>query len=206
MLGWTGILGAAAFFTSMLALQIIVPEIDLFHGYVSNYANSRYGPLFAGGIIIHGFANLGIAYGVGLALRPSARSAWTRAGLILFAISSIGAILAGFFPIDTPGVKTAAGTAHVLITAGGFIVELIALVFLAYGFTKEPLWRSYALPTAAFFAAGAVILAWLAVSIYRHIAPGIAERSALAIFLLWEVLTARRLAVFSSKTRNARSI
>ncbi len=196
LLGLGGILGATVFFVSILTLQILVPEINLFHGYVSNYANSRYGALFTTGIIIHGFANLGIAAGISLALRRSVRSAWTRAGLAFFVISSIGVILGGLFPTDVPGAKTIVGTLHVLIATSGFIIEPIVLALLAYGFSKEPLWRSYALPTAMFVVAGAIALAWLAVSLYTHAAPGLAERLTLAIFLFWEFLTAWRLAVF----------
>lgn len=198
LLGLIGVLGAAAFFISTLALQILVPEINLFHGYVSNYANSRYGMLFAVGIIIHGLANLGIAAGINLTFRRSVLSTWTRVGLILFAISSIGAILAGFFPTDAPGIKTAVGTIHILIAAGGFVVEPVALTLLAYGFSKEPPWQSYALPTAVIAAVGTLALIWLAVSLFMHITPGFAERLTLAVFLFWEILTAWRLATFSA--------
>ncbi len=200
LLGLAGLLGAAAFFVSILTLQIIAPEINLFHGYISNYANSRFGALFAAGIIIHGFANLGIAAGVNLALRPLVRSAWTRAGLIFFVISSIGVVLTGLFPTDTPGIKTAVGAIHTFIAASGFFVEPIALALLAYGFSKEPLWQSYALPTAMFVVAGTIALVWLAIALYIHAAPGVAERLTVAIFLLWEILTAWRLATFSSKS------
>ncbi len=200
VLGLIGILGAAVFFVSILILQILEPEINLFHGYVSNYANSRYGMLFTLGIVIHGFANLGIAAGISLALRRSVRSAWTRAGLIFFALSAIGTILAGFFPTDIPGIKTAVGTIHTLIAAGGFVVEPVALALLVYGFSKEPLWKSYVLPTAIFVFTGTVALIWLAISIYIHAAPGAAERFALSIFLLWEISTAWRLANFSFRS------
>ncbi len=201
-LGSVGIWGAAVFSISILILQILEPSVNLFHGYVSNYANSRYGWLFTITIIIHGLTNLGIAYGINLTF-PRYRF-WVKLGLILFAISSVGIVLAGLFPTDGAGVRTLAGKLHTAIATGSFVVEPLALALLAYEFSKESWWRSYAFPTALFALGGTLVLAWLAVSIYRHIVPGFSERLALIVFLLWEILTARRLVVFkeASNTYN----
>ena len=196
-----GVLGVIVFAATLVVLRALRPELSVFDDYVSDYANGSWGTLFTFAVFAHGAGNVAIAAGL---RRNLGRGRLAGLGVLAFAVAAGGFFLAGIFPTDPAGAPaTVTGAVHRGVATASFAVELVALVLLAPVFRASPAWRSY-LPLSLFLTvAAAVTLLWLVVGITNDWVPGLAERSALATFMVWEFATALRMALPVTGTRPA---
>lgn len=97
--GLLGLLGLAAFVSSVTVLHLTSSGIDWTRDYVSNPANQPLGGVLMTGTFLHGWGNLALTMGLRGALRPGRLRIWGR---LLFAlaqvISTVGihALVSGF--------------------------------------------------------------------------------------------------------------
>ena len=189
-LGVLGACGAALFVVILVTLHLLRPDLGFASDYVSDYANGPYGGWFAAALLAHGLGNLALATGLGLGVAPSRRG---LVGSALLAVAAVGILVAAVFATDPEGaLPTTAGRIHSLAAAAAFPVEVVALVLLARAFAASRRWSR--LTSAAAGVAG-LALAWLAVAVARGGAPGIPERTVLAVLAVWELSAAVRLAL-----------
>lgn len=191
-LGAVGTAGALAFLSALVALHLLGTGLSPVADFVSDYANSPYGGLFATTAIVHAVGNLTMSVGLWLAFGNSRAGRW---GVGLLAVASMGMLIAGAFPTDAPGAaQTVAGTIHRGAVTISFPLELVALVVLAAAL-RSALWRTHATFTRILSVLAAAALAWFATALAVGWPPGLPERATLAVFLVWELGTGIRLLV-----------
>lgn len=183
--GLLGLLGLVAFASSVIALHLTSNDIDLTHHYVSNLANQPLGWVFMVGAFVHGWGNLALTLGLRAALRPGRLRTWA---VLLFGLAAAGILLAAVFPIDahdqTPGVS---GRIHRAAASATFALELAALFVFSAAFGHQRRWRRQRAISLALAGSAAVALTAFVIAIQLDVMPGLAERVALAIFLVWEI-------------------
>jgi hypothetical protein len=182
--GLAGLLGTVAFATSLVVLHVARPDIDWTRHYVSDFANGRLGWVFIFGAAVHGLGNVALSLGLRRSLEPGPLSA---GAVLLFAAAAAGITAAALFPTDPVGsTPTFTGLVHRVAAAVSFPVELISLFMFSTAFATSPHWRRYTWGSFALSAIAAVAVAGLFLAVLCSRLPGLAERLALAIFLLWE--------------------
>ncbi len=192
-LGALGVLGAIVFWAALAVLHDLRPDLSFLDDYVSDYANGSGGTLFTVAVFAHGTGNMAIAAGL---RRDLGRGRVAGLGVLAFAVAAVGFFLAGIFPTDPAGAATTVtGLVHRGAATASFAVELVALVLLVPVFRARPAWRDHLPLSLSLTAAAAVALLWLGVGITNDWVPGLAERTALATFTVWEFATALRMAL-----------
>lgn len=183
--GIAGVVGVAAFASALVLLQMSRPEIDWKRHYVSEFANGPAGWLFIMGAAVHGLGNLALAAGLRRSLGPAMQS---RAAVFLLALAAAGILTAAFFPTDAGGqARTVAGLVHRLVASACFPLELVALFLFSATFAANPLWRRFSRPTFVWGLVMVLTLALLVLAVLWNRMPGLAERVALAGFMVWEL-------------------
>ena len=186
--GLLGATGAFSFLVLLIVLHRLRPDLSPVGSFVSDYANGPYGSLFRSALVFHGLGNFVTAVGLASVFVTS-RSG--RSGAILFGIAAVGTILGGFFSIDAfSAPRTMAGTIHKIVASVSFPVEAVALIFFSQALGALTGSRSFSLITFAAAAGGITALAWLLASLVTGSFPGLAERAAFAVFLIWEISAA----------------
>ncbi len=200
--GFAGLLGASLFAASLILLHLVRTDIDWTRHYVSNFVNDRFGWIFVVGAIAHGAGNLGLALGLHKSLDPDPR----RAGaVLLFGLAAAGFIVAAFFPIDPAGsLPTPVGFVHRAVVSAIFPLELAALFLFSAAFARHPRWRRHQRTSLALATVAAVAAAGFLLAVLLNRLPGLAERSALAGFLVWELWAALQLVRSASDIEVAR--
>ncbi len=187
--GILALLGAGIFLLSIVALHVMSSGIDWTNGYVSDLANEPHGWVFGFGAFVHGWGNLALAFGLFYALPSGRLRNW---GACFFGLAAIGIILTGLLPIDPPGVTTASfsGSLHRPVSSAAFGFEIIALfIFSAvFSYSKEPCWQRLKTISWALSVAAALAIVWFVFADQSGIAVGLAERAALVVLMLWELL------------------
>lgn len=183
--GLAGFLGGILFVTALIVLHIAGPAIDWTRHYVSEFANGPLGWLFVSATVVHGLGNLALDFGLRRTLAPGP----LRTGaVLLFAFAAAGIVVAALFRTDPGGqALTLFGLTHRVVAATAFPVELVALLLFSRAFASSPYWRrragwSFAGSVIAMLATAGLLMAVLV----DHL-PGLAERLALASFMLWEL-------------------
>jgi hypothetical membrane protein len=190
--GLLGLSGVVVFTASLIALHLMGTEVDLMRDYVSNLANVPLRWIFFGGVFVHGLGNLALTLGLHGALPPGHLRSW---GVLLLGGAALGILLTVFFPIDPPGlVPSTIGLVHRIIAGSTFVLELIALFVFSVAFGRYPHWRRLRTVSVFLSACAVVALAAFLFAVLMKVVPGLAERVALAVFLVWEVLVALQLA------------
>jgi len=191
--GALGLLGLLAFLASLLVLHLNLANtnIDWMRYYVSYLANEPLGWVFTVGALVHGSGNLALTLGLRGAL-PQGRQ---RSGVtLLLGLAAVGILLAALFPIDPPNhLPSASGRIHRSAASATFILEFVAMCIFSTAFDRHPYWRRQRPVSRLLSIAAAVALVVLAIAIHRDVAPGLAERVALAVFLAWEAWIAVQL-------------
>lgn len=183
--GLLGLLGLGAFISSIIALHLTGSAIDWTHQYVSNLANQPLGWIFMAGTFVHGLGNLALTLGLRGALRPGRLRTWA---VVLFGLAALGILLAALFPIDAPGqLPSVSGRVHRAAASATFALELAALFVFSAAFGHQRRWRRRWAVSLALSVSAAVALTAFVIAIQLDVAPGLAERVALAIFLVWEI-------------------
>ena len=196
--GVAGLLGAVVFTSALVVLQAAHPEIDWTRHYVSDFANGRLGWVFVLGAAVHGPGNVALSLGLRRSLAPGPL---TAGAVLLFSTAAVGITAAALFPTDPGGdARTLMGLVHRVAAAASFPIELIALILFSAAFAASPHWRRYTGPSIAISAIAAVTLVGLFLAVLWNRMPGLAERLALASFLLWEFGAALGLVRLSSSS------
>lgn len=192
-LGRAGLFGAVGFAGSLSLLHLVrAGAIDWPRHYVSDFANEPLGWIFVLGALVHGAGNLCLTLGLYRCLARGWPRNWAAA---LFGLAASGVVVAGVFPTDPGGTATTlVGWVHFAATALAFPVELVALVLFAAAFRQHPHWRHRTGTSQLLTVVAAVGLAGFFVAVWRNQSPGLAERLALAGFLVWEFWAAGILA------------
>lgn len=184
--GLAGLLGVLAFAGSLIALHVLVlgEDIDWTGHYVSAFANGRLGWVFVFGATVHGSGNLALSRGLRRSLAPGPLRA---VAVLLFSLAAVGFLVAALFPTDPAGRATAAGFVHRLATTASFPTELIALFLFSVAFAASRRWQGWVRVSFASSVVAAIAMAALALAVLLNQMPGLAERVALASFMLWEL-------------------
>lgn len=159
VLGLAGILGVVAFAAAALGLHLANKELDWTRHYVSQFVNGPRGWLFPIGTLAHAAGNAVLGVGLYRSLRRDRLRGWAAG---LFVLAAGGFAVSGLFGVEVPGAAPSAeGAIHRAAASASFAVELAALA-----------------AAASAMLATAILLGWR---------PGLAERAALAAFMIWEL-------------------
>lgn len=192
-LGAVAASGAAAFLGALVALHVLRSDLSPVADFVSDYANGAYGSLFVATGLLHGVGNLALTAGLLYAVGRTRVGRW---GVALLAVSSVGLLVGAAFPTDPPGVPaTTVGLIHRTSAYLSFPVELVALALFTRVFADRLAWRTHARLTRLTCLLAGAALIWLVVVLSIGGPPGVAERGALAAFLVWELGTGLRLLI-----------
>lgn len=185
LFGLLGLFGLITFISSIITMHLTGNGVDWSYHYVSNLANQPLGWIFMLGTFIHGCGNLALALGLHGAL-PSGRLR-IRA-VLLFGLAAAGILLTAFFPTDPPGqVQTMTGQIHRTAASTSFALELAAMYIFSMAFRRHHQWRRQWNTSLVLSTCAAVALFLFVIAIQLEMAPGLAERFALAIFMAWEI-------------------
>jgi len=182
--GMAGLLGAALFTASLVVLHVARTEIDWRQDYVSYFVHGRLGWLFVLGAVVHGFGNLALGQGLRRSLGHGRLRTW---GVLFFGIAAAGIALAGLLPIDPAATPpTFVGRVHRGIVYVAFLGELVALFLFSAAFARHPDWQRRSGTSFVLSAIATTALAGFLAALLLHRMLGVAERWALATFMVWE--------------------
>lgn len=183
--GLLGLLGVGVFLSSLIVVHLTSPGIDWTRDYVSNLANEPLGWVFVASVFVHGWGNLALTLGLRSALRPGRLR---NRAVLLFGLAAVGILLAALFPIDPPGnAPTTIGRLHRTFASATFMLELAALFVFSVLFRHDRRWhRQYAVSMVLSVSAALALTAFV-ISLQIDLTPGLTERAALAVFLVWEI-------------------
>ena len=183
--GLLGLLGMATFMSSLIVLHLTSNDIDWTRGYVSNLANEPLSWVFTTGAFVHGLGNLALARGLRGALHPGRLRSWA---VLLFGLAAVGILLAALFPIDPPDqAPSTTGIVHRAIASATFALELAAVFVFSAAFRRHRRWHRQQAVSLVLSVSAAIALTMFIIAIQVDVAPGLAERMALAILLVWEL-------------------
>lgn len=183
--GLAGILGVVAFAAAALGLHLANAELDWTRHYVSQFVNGPRGWLFPLGTLAHAAGNAVLGVGLYRSLRRDRLRGWAAG---LFVLAAGGFAVSGLFAVELPGAAPSAeGAIHRAAASASFAVELAALALLSAAFEQDRGWRGVAGVSLALAALAAAASAMLATAILLGWRPGLAERAALAAFMIWEL-------------------
>ena len=183
--GLLALLGLVVFMASIIVLHLTGSATDWTDQYVSDLANQPLGWVFMVGSLMHGWGNLALTLGLRGALRPGRLRTWA---VVLFGLAALGILLVALFPIDAPGQPpSVSGQVHRAAASAAFALELAALFVFSAAFGRQRLWRRQRAFSLALSVSAAVALTAFVIAIQLDVAPGLAERAALAILLVWEI-------------------
>ncbi|MBL39508.1 DUF998 domain-containing protein [uncultured Marinobacter sp.] len=183
--GLLGLSGIAVWVSSLVVFHLTGGPIDWTHDYLSDLANEPFGWLFMVGTFVHGWGNLALAVGLRGALRPGRLRTW---GTALFGLAASGILLTALFPVDAPDqAPSICGQIHRAAASAAFSLELAAMFVFSTAFGRQHAWRRKRAVSLVLSVAAAAALTGFAISVWLDLAPGLAERVAVAIFLVWEI-------------------
>lgn len=183
--GLLGLLGVVAFVAALVVIHLMGVDIDWRGDYVSNLANEPFGWIFIVGTFVHGWGNLALTLGLRGALHPGRLRTWA---VLLFGLAAVGILLAALFPVDPPGqAPSIVGRIHRAVSSATFMLELAALFVFSVAFSRHLRWRRQQAVSLLLSVSAAVAITVFIIAIQVDIAPGLAERVALAVLLAWEI-------------------
>jgi len=183
--GMLALAGAITFVLALTTLHLMSSGLDWKADYVSNLANGPHGWIFGFGTFVHGWGNLALAFGLRGALRPGpARSG----AVLLFSLAAVGVLLTALFPTDPTGqASTVIGQIHRTVASAAFALELAALFVFSLAFRRNHRWRRKQTVSLVLSVISAMAVTWFVIAIQLGVMPGLAERTALALLLSWEL-------------------
>ncbi len=183
--GLLGLVGLVAFASSLIVLHLTSSNIDLMDHYVSNLANQPLGWVFMAGAFVHGWGNLALTLGLRAALNPGGLRTWA---VLLFGLAALGILLAAVFPIDAPDqVPGVSGRIHRSAASATFALELAALFVFSSAFGRDRRWRRQRVVSLVLAVCATVAIISFVIAIQLDVAPGLAERIAMLVLLVWEI-------------------
>lgn len=175
----------------VIAFHFINPAINPSTGFISEYANGRYGILMQLAFIGLGVGSLMLVAALYYGLPQGARS---FIGLVLLSLWAICLIIAGLINTDTQGAaQTAKGQLHDDAVLMAFVVIVISS-FLMLRFKRDDDWQP-------FYQTSLLISIFMALAFIDFIislivgtsSVGIVQRVFIGIVLIWLIAVARRL-------------
>lgn len=174
--------GTLAFLACLLALHVLtITRAPPSH--MSDYARTRYGPLFVAGA----YAFLLAVVSAMLCLRrtlPRGKSSTAGVGLLL--LGAPFGFLVATFPVDPTGVDTAAGEVHQWSVMPLFFFVTAAMLVLVPGLRAHPRWRPLSNFTLAMGLVAALAqTAYLFSELYDQPLVGVSQRLIVLAILSW---------------------
>jgi len=193
-LAYTGLVGAACFTLSAIALHWLQPNLNPFDRAMSDYAHGFQGWLAATGLIGLGIGSLALTLG----LARDQRGLRARAGQWCLAIWSVCGLAAGIFHDDLPSQPSSlSGSIHGTAAILGIFILPIAALLIAWSVRRDRRWQKTArllFAVAVAMVVGFVIvnLSFLPVltSAQAPVLFGLTERLFFLIALSWLALAA----------------
>jgi len=183
--GLLGLLGIAVFLLALIVLHLMGTGIDWTRDYVSNLANEPIGWVFITGAFVHGWGNLALTMGLRGALHPGRLRSLA---ILLFGLAAVGILLAALFPIEPTGqIPSTTGRVHRAAASASFALELAALFVFSLAFRRHRRWRRQQAVSLVLSVSAAIAVTVFVIALQVSVAPGLAERAALAILLAWEL-------------------
>jgi len=180
-----GLFGLLAFVLSLIVVHLMDSGYDWMRDYVSNLANRPLGWVFISGAVMHGWGNLALAQALRGSLSRGNLRTWAA---LLFSLAAVGILLAALFPVDPPQqLPTISGRIHRSAASATFIFELAALFVFSVAFGRHHLWRHQRVTSMVLSVSAAVAMVMFIIALHTNVAPGLAERVALSVLLVWEV-------------------
>ncbi|MFV1998613.1 MAG: DUF998 domain-containing protein [Acidiferrobacterales bacterium] len=182
--GLLGLLGVLTFTSSIVVVHLTSTDIDWMRDYVSSLANEPLGRVFIASAFVHGWGNLALTLGLRQALHPGRLRTWA---VLLFGLAASGFLVAALFPIDPPDqIPTTTGRVHRVAAIAIFMLELAALFVFSMAFKHQRRWQRQQAVSLVLSVSAAVALMAFVIAIQVDVAPGLAERAAMGILLVWE--------------------
>ncbi len=183
--GLLALAGAGTFVLALAALHLMGSGIDWTGDYVSNLANEPHGWVFGFGTFVHGWGNLALALALRGTLPPGRLRTWA---VSLLSLAAVGVLLTALFPEDAAGqIQSVTGQIHRTVASAAFAFELAALFVFTLTFGHSHRWHKKQTISLVLSVSAAAALTWFVVAIQLGVMPGLAERTALALFLSWEL-------------------
>ena len=188
-LGRIGVVATVACGAAIVLMHVVQPDMDPVDVAVSYYMNGRLGRVLGFGLVVLGIGSLALAAGI-RALLGDARP---RAGLWLFALWAIGAILGGIFPPDPYGQWDRPPSVPGMIHGVAGIVAFLAFSPGAWLLSKGvSTWTANGAP-ARMLAPLAGLSLLVLLLLFVCMAPVFADRPPFALGLVERVLLALNL-------------
>lgn len=189
----------AIFFAAAVVLHGLRPDLDPVASQMSLYLIGAWGPLLQAAYVALAVGMVALGWGLRAAHAPQARSA---AALLLFALAGVSLTVTAYAWMDLPGVdRSFEGFVHGLSATAAFLCATTGMVVQSLGFLRDPAWRRsarWALPGALLcFASVWILAAW------REAPRGLAQKTVIAMILLWMLCAVRALASRTRFTRPA---
>lgn len=185
LLAVLGLAGVLVFVAAVLLLHATASPRQPWH--MSEFANTRFGALWAMGVL--GFAAGGLA--LTLALRPALGGCfWRRIGLGMFWTASVGAFMLGIFPVDKDADRpTLQGVIHEEVGPPTFVLSGAAMVVLVPAFRAYRQWRPFAIASLSLgVLVTASALAYVAYTHQGVAEAGVAQRIMVGLICTWFVM------------------
>lgn len=179
-------IGIALFCAIGIAVQFLRPDLDWLQAPMSFYLLGAYGYWLQAGYFALACAMVALAYAYYHALAPRARSA---APALLFALAAIGlcvtAVADGNLPQRAPTLE---GWVHGTSAQAAFLFATTAMLLQAWRLRGDPAWRGrFAL---AFGWAALCFAAVWALSFWRDVPRGLAQKIVIALIVGWLAVSA----------------
>jgi hypothetical protein len=188
-LGRIGVVATVACGAAIVLMHVVQPDMDPADVAVSYYMNGRLGWVLGLGLVVLGIGSLALAAGI-RALLGDARP---RAGLWLFALWAIGAIIGGIFPPDPYGQWDRPPSVPGMIHGVAGIVAFLAFSPGAWLLSKAvSTWTANGAP-ARMLAPLAGLSLLVLLLLFVCMAPVFADRPPFALGLVERVLLALNL-------------
>lgn len=179
-----------AFLALVLALQWCRSDLDWVDAQLSAYLHGRYGLLLRTAYCLLAAAMAWLSLGLSAALAPAARS---RTVLGLFWSAALGLCVVAIGDSWMPELApNAAAMVHVLAADATFLCVVAAIVLQSWYFRSDRAWQHhFAVAFGLGWAAFAVLLFHVSVPAAP---PGISQKTAIVLIVIWMVRAGMRLA------------
>lgn len=186
------LVGIAYFAVVIIALHVLRSDHNPIRRPTSEYAVGPYGFLMTSAFFSMSVASLALVAGLYQGLSQPARS---RIGLGLLGLWGVCALIAMTFPIDLEGVPpTLSGTIHRINGRLAFTSLTVGVILVSWRFKQDQKWRPY--HRFALILSLVMLAAYIATPLAfatESEVVGLIQRTSLATFVTWFLLTAARL-------------
>jgi hypothetical protein len=186
------VVGLLAFVATVVVEHLLVPGLSPAEHEISEYANTRYGPLIVGGFAVWALSLAATAI-LALQASDSRRAAATLSTLLV--VASVGLLLTACFHTQTSAGRLPAG---VMPTVGGELHNLGSGAALLALFVAAPVsaWALVNHPRYRVFTIGLILIAVVVAVTLLAVGPqvaGLRQRALVAVGCTWQLALLRAL-------------